>query len=63
MFVPEPVRRDLTVSAALYGGLFLGELTAALVRAFRERGKPEPVVTVAHVPPTPEVSDDSVVPQ
>jgi hypothetical protein len=52
MFVPEPVRRDLMVSAALYLGMFLGELTAAVVKR-----RPAPV-------PVPvEVPDVSVVPE
>lgn len=47
MFVPEPVRRDLMVSAALYLALFLSELTAAVVK---RRPAPIEVPDVAVVP-------------
>lgn len=46
--LPEPVRRDLSVSLALYVGLFAGELTAALVKHLRRPAAPDPA-------PAPEV--------
>jgi hypothetical protein len=52
MFVPEPVRKDLMLSGALYLGMFLGELTAALLKR-----RPAPV------PAPVEAPRDAVVPQ